>query len=192
MIALELLAEFIDEPQKAARLASERRPWPVGLAALMVSGGSLFLAQAVSRHFLPVASGPASLVAVCLWSVLTGFLLAAALHLLADAYGHAGSGAGLFVLIGLSELVWALVLPCALVLKAGRLDSIPALMALLSLAGLLNMRLKARSIRHIYGISATRAWGLLMLPYIGGFLFVAAVAAAAILSATVSLFQAFR
>lgn len=192
MITFEVLAEFIEEPKHAARLVTEKRPWPLGLAALLVSGGSLFLAQAASRHFLPLAMGPASFVAVCLWSAVCGFTLAAALHLLADAQGHAGSGIGLFVLIGLSELVWALVLPASMVLRVLRLDSILSVMLLLVVAGILSMRLKARSVRHIYGISATRAWSLLMLPYLGSFLFVASVSAAALLSAILSLVRFFR
>lgn len=192
MIAFELLAGFIEEPQRAARLAADRRPWPAGLLALAVSGGSLFLAQAVSRHFMPVAEGPASFVAVCLWSIVTGFVLSAALHLLADAQGCSGSGAGLFVLVGFSELAWALVLPCALVLKALRLDSWFSLLLVLALAGIVNMRLKARSIRHVYGISAARAWSLLFLPYLGTFVLLAAVFAAALLSATVSIFKLFK
>lgn len=192
MIAFELLAEFIEEPQKAARLAAERRPWPAGLLALAVSGASLFLAQAVTRHFMPVADGPASFALVCIWSILAGFGLTAALHLLADAQGYSGSGAGLFVLIGFSELAWAMVLPVALVLKAVRLDSWFALLLLLSVVGIVNMRLKARSIRHVYGISAARAWGLLALPYFGTVLALAAVAAAALVSATMSVFKLIR
>src|SRR5262245_9547737 len=98
--ALELLSEFIEQPQHAARLAIERRPWHLGLFALIASSTSLFLAQAVTRHFLPVASGPASWVFVSLWSVLSGFLLTATLNLLAEAWGHSGSGVALFVLLG--------------------------------------------------------------------------------------------
>ncbi len=192
MISFEVLAEFIEEPKHAAKLVTERRPWPLGLAAFLVSGASLFLAQTASRHFLPVAMGPASFVATCLWTLVCGFLLTGALHLLADAQGHAGSGVGLFVLVGLSELVWALILPASLILRAVRLDSILSAALLLLIAGVLSMRLKARSVRHIYGISATKAWSLLMLPYIGSFLFVAAVSAAAVASATLSLVQLFR
>ncbi|MBI4347678.1 MAG: hypothetical protein HY553_12545 [Elusimicrobia bacterium] len=192
MISFEVLAEFIEEPKHAARLVAERKPWPLGLAAFLVAGGSLFLSQAVSRHFLPVASGPASFVAVCLWTLVSGFLLVAALHLLADAQGLEGSGVALFVLVGMSELVWALVLPASLVLRALRADSFLTLLPLLALAGILSLRLKARSIRHVYGVSATKAWGLLMLPYMGSFLIVAAIGAAALVSAAVSIVKLFH
>ncbi|MBI4424739.1 MAG: hypothetical protein HY554_13485 [Elusimicrobia bacterium] len=189
--ALEILAEFLDNPARAARLASERRAWALGLLCLAASGGSLFLAQAVTRHFLPVASGPGSFAFVCLWSVLGGFLLAASLHLLADSWGLAGSGTGLFVLIGLSELAWTLVLPVALVLKALGLDSWFTAFLLLGLAGALSMRLKARSLRHVYGLTAPRAWSLLLLPYLGVCGVAAAVMAAAVVGAAVSVAQLF-
>lgn len=191
VISFEVLAEFIEEPKHAARLVAERKPWPLGLAAFFVAGGSLFLSQAVSRHFLPVASGPASLLAVCLWTLVCGFMLTAALHLLADAQGLAGSGVALFVLVGLSELVWALVLPASLILRAARADSFFTLLPLLGLAGIVSLRLKARSIRHVYGVSAAKAWSLLMLPYVGSFLVVAAIGAAALVSATVSIVKHF-
>lgn len=191
MIAFEILAEFIEEPQKAAHLAAERRRWPIGILALAASGGSLFLAQAVSRHFLPVASGPASFVLVCLGTVAGGFGLAASVHLIADALGHRGSGAGLFTLFGLSALSWALMLPVCLILRAARLDSIFAVAACLLAAGLWSLRLKARSIRHIYGVSGSGAWGILMVPYVSVVLLGAAIFTAAIVSVTLSVFKAF-
>ncbi|MBI5202864.1 MAG: hypothetical protein HY925_14830, partial [Elusimicrobia bacterium] len=106
--------------------------------------------------------------------------------------GNHGSGVGLFVLVGLSELGWALVLPTALILRALKLDSILSVGLVLMIAGVFNMRLKARSVRHIYGLSATKAWGLLMLPYIGSFLFFAAIGAAVLVSAAVSIVKLFH
>ena len=190
--ALELFSEFIEEPQHAARLAIDRRPWHLGLLALVVSATSLFLAQPVSHHFLPVASGLASWFLVCLWTVLTGFLLTATLNLLAEAWGGSGSGVALFVLVGMSELAWALVLPCALVLKAVRLDGWVSLFWLILFAAVASLRLKARSLRHVYGLSGTRAWALLLIPYIGAFVLVSAVGAAAVVSAVVSLAGLFK
>lgn len=189
--ALELLSDFLENPPRAARLAAERRTWFLGLVCLAVSGASLFLAQAVSRHYLPLPAGPASLVCVCLGSVLGGFVLAGSLHLFADAWGLSGSGTGLFVLIGLSELTWALILPCALVLKAVGLDGWLSVLALVSIAGVLSMRLKARSLRWVYGISAARAWSLLALPYLGMLLAAVAAFTAVAIGTAISLFKLF-
>ena len=190
--AIELLCEFIESPQRAARLAAEQRPWHLGLGALVASATSLFLAQVVSRHFLPVASGPASWMFVCLWFALTGFLLTATLNLLAEAWGHAGSGVALFVLVGMSELAWALVLPGALILRAFGLDGWLSAFALLVVAGIESMRLKARSLRHVYGISGARAWSLLLIPYVGAVLLVAAAGAAALVGAVISVVNLVR
>ena len=176
---LDLAFDFIDEPARAAAAARARRPVAAAVAAVLLAAVSLFLAQAVSVSFLPVSSGPFSFVFICAWRVIGTFLLAGVLHLTVEVVARRGFGAhhadppsrgqaaGLFVLLGLSDLAWTLALPGVLILKALGLDNWLTVWLLIGALGTLSIRYMARSVRENYGLSSPMAWTIVSLPYIG-------------------------
>lgn len=183
----DLLADFIEEPQRAAESVRVRCPWGLGVLSFAVAGASLWLARAVVGVSPLAISGSATLMLGCLWQVFLGAVTASVFHLLAEAGGGRGSVGGLFVLLGLSSLVWTVALPAALILRALFLTGWPVTFAFFAALGLASFRLKARSIQDNYGIGRGKAWLVLISPYILAALAFAAVVAAALAGLVISV-----
>jgi len=185
MNGLEILSDFIEAPRRAADDARRRPSVLLGLAGYLVAALSLFMARKLV--------GQAGLAGTFLFALAALFVLRAGLgvvqtgvvHLVAEALGGRGGAVPLFTLMGLSELAWALVLPAVLIVQAAGAHSGWVFMAIFSLAYLLSLSLKARSIRHNYGLGTVKAWSALLFPYAAA----AAVAAAALTAALVAVFQ---
>ncbi|MBI4050909.1 MAG: hypothetical protein HY400_00225 [Elusimicrobia bacterium] len=163
---LDILYDFFEFPDYAAQRVQEIKPVGLGLLAYGVAGGSLFLAQALSDRFLFLDPSMPLFIVTCLGQLACGFFLTAALHLLTEVSGGQGSAVGLFILFGLSDLVWALAVPLCLILGLflpvrGWIFSV-----LFMFLGFANFYLKARSIHDNYGVSSGKAWMLLSLPYL--------------------------
>ncbi|MFA6092313.1 MAG: hypothetical protein WCU88_02015 [Elusimicrobiota bacterium] len=180
------LEDFLMAPERAALRAQERPPVAAAFGAFVLAGLSLAVSKAVlsggSIAFLAFAAAFAALMRVS-----AGTLMTALVHLLAEALGGRGRAAGLFALMGASDLGWTLALPAALLLRAlapgawwaPLLCALPAAFAVLCL--------RARSVRGNYGLSPARAWAAVCLPYAA----FAALAAAASMLLVAGLVQQF-
>ena len=162
----ELVYDFFEDHVRAAAAVRERTPLALGVTCFAFGALALFVAQAsAGRLFLGF-----SWISLCLmivWDLLSGFLLAAVLHLILAMGRTQGSAAGLFVLFGMANLVWVLAVPLVLIVKALAPDSGTALTVVFLALGLLGFALRARSVGDNYQISLGRAWATLSLPYVG-------------------------
>ncbi|MBI5630999.1 MAG: hypothetical protein HY921_08960 [Elusimicrobia bacterium] len=166
MDRLSLVYDYFEDHVRAAALINERRPLAFGILCFLIGGLSLFMARALGQRLVFLSFSPGSCALALLWEVACGFLLTATLHLILEMGRIKGNAAGLFVMLGLADLSWALCVPLLLVGQwliphAGWTAS-----AVFSLAGLLNLSLKARSLQDNYHIGAGRAWLTLGLPYL--------------------------
>ena len=153
MSDLELVFDYFEDHVRVAAQVNERRPIFLGLFCYVLGGVSLYVAQALAQrlYVLPYS-----------WSFCA---LAAALHLIVEMGGAAGSAASLFVLLGMAELSWSLAVPLVLLARLFfRESSLAVTVALLAVA-FWSLTLKARSLRDNYHIGLGRAWLSLGLPY---------------------------
>src|SRR5262249_9065597 len=145
----------------------DKPPFGLGIFCFLISGLSLFLAESMSRHFLPVPSGPIGLSLIWIWRLGIGILMTGFLHLLSELIGGHGSAFGLWVLLGLSDLIWALALPIVLFLRIiGLAHNTFVVWAMLTVLGFGSLALRAWGIRQNYGLDPARAWTLTCIPYI--------------------------
>lgn len=182
MIAtVDLIEDFLVDPPGAAEDVRRKPPLLRGLSAFLLGGLSAGLVSALFSSARGLAWVWPSLALACLWHILVGALMTAVFHFVAEASGGEGRASSLFVLLGFSDLAWALVLPAAMLANALRPDAYWPLPLLLFTGGLLAFALRVRSVRTNYGLSSARATMVVVLPY----------AAAAVLSALVFLLAAW-
>lgn len=164
MSGLDVVADFIEDPARAAEAVREDPPIGLGLAAFALGALSVFLAQAVAGRSSLFGASWAALAILCLWRVFWGLLGAAVLHLTAEVVGGRGRALPLFVLLGLSDLAWALALPGVLLCQAFLPGPRWGTAAVFMVVGFVSLSLKARSLSHNYRIGMTRAWLALSAP----------------------------
>ena len=190
----EILSDFIEDPPRAAEVVGRGRPVALGVLAFLSAGVSVFLAQALLRPAGLSAVSGFSLAFHCGWQIVSGFFLAAVLHLLAEASGGGslrGEASGLFVLLGLSESAWALAVPAALLLRLLAPSAWGARTALFAAIGLATLILKARSVRDNYGMSMGKAWLILLAPILAVSALIAALVLFAVVGAVSAVSHAF-
>lgn len=180
METLSVIADFIEAPEEAARRTRESPRIAAALLAFVAAGTSVFLAQAVAGRGGALWSLWVSWAIACLWHLLSGAAMTSFLHLSAETVGGRGRALPLFVLVGLSDLGWALALPAVLIARVFFPDASWPSWVLLALAGLLVLCLRARSIRLNYGLSAGRSWVAVSIPYAGAALMAGAFASLAV------------
>ena len=165
MSPLELIYDYFEDHVRLAAVVRERRPVAVGILGFLIGGLSVFLAQALTHRLHVLSFSWASLAMVEGWKILMGFLLAAVLHLILELQGHEGDAVALFILFGLADLSWALMVPLTLLLRLVGRSSWPITAAFI-LVGFLSLSLKARGIQDGYRVTAGKAWFTLSLPYL--------------------------
>lgn len=163
---LYVLYNFIEAPRDAAS-ATRRRPL-VGLGVLgyAVASLSIFLASRLVEGS-GMSEGALFLLGfMFIWRLGTGIVLTAVVHFIAESMDGEGKGVPLFVLMGLSELTWTLLLPGTMLILAFLPGSRWAGTALFGIVGLVCLGAKARSVAHNYGFGALKAWFSLLVPYL--------------------------
>lgn len=161
---LELFLDFFERPEAARRRVWAGRTFGSALAAYAVAGTSLLFAQA---FIMPLPSPrwlPWALALWCAFEALMGLGCAATVHFAAEAMGARASGAGLFTLMALSQLVWVLAVPAALLLEAARIQG-PGRLLVFLLLGALSFLYKLRAVQGHYGLSRGRAAAALLAPF---------------------------
>jgi len=181
LASLDLIEDFLLDPPGAAEDVRRKPPLARGLAAYLLGGLSVALVSTLFGSARGFAWVWPSIALACLWHVFAGAVMTAIFHLIAEAVGGEGRASSLFVLLGFSDLGWALVLPGALLANALRPDSYWPLPLLLLIGGLLTFWFRVRSVGHNYGLSMARATMVVVLPY----------GAAAVLSVVVLLLAAW-
>lgn len=162
--ALELLYDYFEDHVRLAGVVRESQPIGLGVMGFLVGGLSLFVAQALTNRLHVLSFSWTSLIIVLLWKVTAGFLLASVIHLFLELQGLKGNAVSLFILFGLADVSWALVVPLILLARAFSHSSL--LVSVIFLAvGFLSLSLKARSLQDEYKISTGRAWFMLGLPF---------------------------
>lgn len=189
MSALELLFDYFEDHTQAAAHISQRRPVAFGVLCFALGALSLFVAQGLSGRLFPLSFTWPSLGLMFLWELATGFLLAAVVHLILDLGGVKGSGAGLFIQLGMANLAWTVAVPLVLVLRLLFPRSSLALTAAFFAIGLLSLTLKARGLQDNYHITSAKAWVTLGLPYL---VMLVAVVLAVSLAAVVLFLQVMK
>ncbi len=164
MASLELLYDYFEDHRRASASVNEGRPLALGAGCYLVGAFSLFVAQGLADR-LPFAFSWPTLGLLVLWELGSGFALAAALHLILDMAGVRGSAAGLFILLGMADLVWVAAVPAMLLLKLAAPDADWTRTAAFLATALVGVSLKARSIQDNYHLSSGKAWVTLGLPY---------------------------
>ena len=95
-----------------------------------------------------------------------GILQTGLVHVVAEVCGGKGRAVSLFVMLGLSELAWALVLPSMLVVQAFFPDSKWGLPLVSFVVSLICLLLKVRSIRLNYRFGSLQAWFSILFPHL--------------------------
>jgi hypothetical protein len=162
---IELLEDFLLDPPRAAEDVRRKPPLFTGLLSFVLGGLSVALAFAVLQKGGAFGGVWPAAALTCLWHVFSGAVMTALLHLIADAAGGEGRASSLFVLLGLSNLGWTLILPAALLSRALLPGSVWPFSLMFLFAGGLTFLLRVRSVRDNYGIGIGRAWLAVLLPY---------------------------
>lgn len=184
MSSIETAYDYFEDHAKAAVTVNETRPIFFGALCFALGGASLFVSHSLSQRLVFLTFSWSSLLLTVLWQVASGFVLAAVLHLILDLQKIKGSATGLFVLLGMANLVWALEVPFVLLARMAVPESRWPATVIYLLVGFLVLNLKARSIRDNYRVSMSRAWFTLGLPYVALF-------AAAMLAVSLAFWIAF-
>ena len=177
---IDVFYDFIEDPERAAQAVRHDAPLVLGVCAYLLSAGSLFLAQAISGKTGLFGLSWISLTFVLVWSIGIGILQTGLVHLIAEVCGGKGRAISLFVMLGFSELGWALVLPGVLVVQAFFPDTRFGLPIVSFLVSLIVLLLKVRSIRLNYRFGSVAAWFSILFPQLAlaagmAFVFLAAV-----------------
>jgi len=162
---IELIEDFLLDAPRAAEDVRRQPPLLAGLGAYLLGGLSVALAFAVLQPGGALGGAWPFLTLSCLWHVFSGAVMTALLHLIADALGGQGRASSLFVLLGLSDLGWALLLPAALLSRALLPGSLWPFPLMFLFAGTVTLLLRIRSVKDNYGIGLGRAWLAVLLPY---------------------------
>ncbi|OGS05569.1 MAG: hypothetical protein A3G41_04350 [Elusimicrobia bacterium RIFCSPLOWO2_12_FULL_59_9] len=166
---LDIIYDFFASPFQAMESVRGNRPVLLGLMAYLASGMTWIIVQAFPGTFnaeiLSWIPWPMLLAMGGVVAVIVGICLTGILHITAELFGGNGSALGLYVLLGLSELVWVFYLP--ILFLANFLFGYTGVFhfAALLVLGTISLSLKARSIRDNYGFTSRRAWTVLFLPY---------------------------
>jgi hypothetical protein len=144
--ALAVVEDFIEEPQAAARSLRESPRPLLGAACYLLSALAVFLSHALSGRLYVLGPSTASLTLLCLWHLGMGAAMSALSHLIAEGMGGRGRAVSLFVLFGLCDLAWSVVLPLTLVARALFSEAAWAAGLITILVGYWVLWLKARSI----------------------------------------------
>lgn len=163
--ALELIYDYFEDHVRLAGVVRETQPVALGVLGFLVGGLSLFVAQALTNRLHILTFSWTSLAVVLLWKVAMGFVLAAVIHLILELQGLKGDAGALFILFGLADVAWALVVPGVMIARAVSRSTLPVSIVFLAV-GFLTLSLKARSLQDGYKISSGRAWFMLGLPYL--------------------------
>lgn len=166
MNALALYQDFFEAPESSVREVQDRLPLAAGASAYLLAALSIFLARALFGGGRLFGGYGPTLAMTAAWHLGAGFLSSAVIHWLAEGFGGKGRALPLFVLLGLSELAWALVLPLAFLLRAAAPGSAFAFPACMAFVGAGVLCLKARSIRLNYGLGPGSSWLVLLLPFL--------------------------
>lgn len=165
MRTAEIVCDFIESPGRAADAVRERPRISLALAGYGAASLSIFLAHGVSGSTGFLGVSLAALAAVLLTRLALGVLLTGLVHMAAEAFGGKGRVLPLFVLMGLSDLAWTLILPATLLLEAASIHSRVAATGLFLCIYGLTLSLRVRSIMYNYRVGAVRAWLALLSPY---------------------------
>ncbi len=161
---INVFYDFIEDPERSAAAARRHAPLVLGSFAYLLSALSLFLAQAVSGKTGLFGLSWMSVSFVIVWSVGMGVLQTGLVHFIAEVCGGKGRASSLFVMLGLSELSWTLVLPGVLVLQAFFPDFKWGLPIISFVVSLICLLLKVRSIRLNYRFGSLQAWFSILFP----------------------------
>ncbi len=168
---LDILYDFLGDPDRAAGRVLERRPLGLALLSLVLSALSFYVAQEAAAGL--DWGGLFGVVLVATWGLAHALALTAFLRLSTGA-----PGLGLFILMSLSELAWTLAVPAAMLARL--VNSRAAAPALFFLIGLLSLALKARGVRQAGRLPAAEAWLQLGFAYVACLFFIGAAAAYAV------------
>jgi len=134
---------------------------------------SAYFAGAAGLFFMSGLRVSAQSLGECLFVILTIFLIQAAAgfifssiaHSFLDMSGHSGTAAGLFVLFGISDLAWTLLVPLAI--YNSLLPASAGLSAVFFIAvSAVNIYLKTEFIKHMYGVGRFTAFFAVTIPYL--------------------------
>lgn len=157
------LAELIDRPES---LLDEPRPAGLGRAAFLGYFAGTFGAFAFLRLFGVVPPGVVSFLVVFTFVLAANWAAAGATHLFMDLTGARGGGAGrLYLAFGLSDYLFALLVPLGLLSKLG----LPGAFASACFCLLLVVWARTRYIARLYPVSRNKAALGVVLPYAAGF-----------------------
>lgn len=164
--SINVFYDFLEAPERSAAAVREDPPLGLGLAGYLLSALALFLAESLTgRAGLLGASLPGFLT-VALGMLGLGLVQTAVVHLVAEGVGGQGRVSSLFVLMGLSVLGWALVLPGALVSLAFFPGSSWVLRLVFGAAWCVVFWLKLRSVALNYRFGMGPAFFALLFPFL--------------------------
>ena len=188
---IELLEDFLLDAPRAAEDVRRKPPLLAGVGAYLLGGLSVALAFAVLQRGGALGGAWPFIALSCLWHVFSGAVMTALLHLIADAAGGEGRASSLFVLLGLSDLGWTLLLPAALLSRAMLPGAVWPFSLMFLFAGAVTLLLRVRSVKDNYGIGLGRAWLAVILPYAALFVLACLGLALAMWGAVMQLIKVF-
>lgn len=123
MTVIDTLAGLASDSRETTREIIRRRPVSVGMAGYFIGALSLFVMHGMNLSIHSLSGGFFLLAVLFFIQVLAGIVFASIIHLFMEAWGHRGDAAGLFVIFGISDIAWTLLVPALIVqsfLIAGR------------------------------------------------------------------------
>jgi len=163
---LDLIYEFVEDRQQAIEGQRQRPLVAIGILCYVVAATSLLLCQALTDATPLMGFSWGTWAFACVLRLGTAIFLAAIIHLFAESLGGKGRVIPLFVILGLCELVWALLLPAVFLTEFLFSGSAWVMRLLFLLVALWALALKVRCIRAIYRFGSAQAWASYFSPYL--------------------------
>ena len=154
------VSDLLDDPQGVIDRAGGRELGWAGVSGYLLGTFSLFT---FLRFFSAVPPGVYSFVNILALALGINFFFASGIHLFLEMTGAGGNALKLFLLFGLTELFWAVLIPLGFLAKLDYLN--PVADFLLCFIVIVVARISV--IRRLYAISRPKALLSITMPYVG-------------------------
>lgn len=165
MAITDTLAGLVENPQDTvAGIVSGRGPVSAGIFGYFAGALSLLAALEMAGGGYSLPGVLFLLAAVFMVQSAGGFVTASIVHSFMDAYGRKGSSSGLFILFGISDLAWTLLVPGVII--AGAAGNWKWGLLFFVLAGAVNIYARAAAVRRSYNAGRVESLLAVCAPYL--------------------------
>lgn len=164
MTVIDTLARLASDSRETTGEIIRRRPVSVGVAGYFIGALSLFVMHGMNLSVHSLSGGFFLLAVLFSIQLLAGIVFASIVHLFMEAWGHRGDAAGLFVIFGLSDIAWTLLVPALILqslLTAGRLGAVVFLFVTA-----IHLYVRTLGVGSVYNAGKWKSFFAVVMPYI--------------------------